>query len=149
METPPLWHATIYTDFPSLALLGQCKARPSNFVPVYLFIYLFFIFGFSAPPENGFASSTHRCLHRSITKMHWPPMNKFACKLHGHIVHLILCSGIFSINPFSGSAPHPGSSSLSTTRKVISFEVYLLWSSLFIMVVILSLKLKFSGWRNT
>ena len=25
-----------------------------------------------------------------MAKVHWPPMNKFACKLHGYIVYFIL-----------------------------------------------------------
>ena len=31
----------------------------------------------------------YRQLQRSMAKMHWPPMNKFACKLHGYIVYFI------------------------------------------------------------
>ncbi len=27
-------------------------------------------------------------LERSMANMHWPPMNKFACKLHGYIVYI-------------------------------------------------------------
>ena len=29
-------------------------------------------------------------LQRSMAKVHWPPMNKFACKLHGYIVYLVV-----------------------------------------------------------
>ncbi len=27
---------------------------------------------------------------RSMTKVHWPPMNKFVCKLHGYIVYFTI-----------------------------------------------------------
>ncbi len=27
---------------------------------------------------------------RAMTKVHWPPMNKFVCKLHGYIVYFFL-----------------------------------------------------------
>ena len=27
-----------------------------------------------------------------IARVHWPPMNKFVCKLHGYIVYLLLRS---------------------------------------------------------
>ncbi len=81
----PFCFATIFKHFN--ISLGQCKARPLNFV---LVCFLFFIFCFSTP--------TDRTMHpwfylpqsqRSVTKVHWPPMNKFVCKLHGYIVYFM------------------------------------------------------------
>ena len=42
----------------------------------------------------------------SITKVHWPPMNKFACKLHGYIVYfvVVLASVLKSNNYLSFSS---------------------------------------------
>ena len=33
------------------------------------------------------SGNIHRSIQRSMAIMHWPPMNKFACKLHGYIVY--------------------------------------------------------------
>ena len=62
-----------------MSQLGQCKARPIKFH----LVCLFFIFYF-------FLSITVTKPQRAMTKVHWPPMNKFVCKLHGYIVYLIL-----------------------------------------------------------
>ena len=77
--------------------LGQCKARPFNFVRVFYF--LFFIFYFSALTDIGFSALKSRLIQIEpctavgpplvLAMVHWPPMNKFACKLHGYIVYFI------------------------------------------------------------
>ncbi len=81
----------------SNSYLGQCKARPFNFVRVFYF--LFFIFYFSALTDIGFSALKSRLIQIEpctavgpplvLAMVHWPPMNKFACKLHGYIVYFI------------------------------------------------------------
>ncbi len=82
--------------------LGQCKARPFKFHWVCLFCLLYFLFQCNTPEtlrntpgilRNLIVGLVHLChwftiLQRSMAKVHWPPMNKFACKLHGYIVYL-------------------------------------------------------------
>ena len=63
--------------------LGQCKARPFNFVLVclffifFIFYFLFFIFCFATHLVWVcllLSYSIHRQWQSSITKTHWPPM---------------------------------------------------------------------------
>ncbi len=90
LETPPRWHTTVLLPIhPSLldAKLGQCKARPLNFVRVCLFLvqpFLVELIGVEFPDET---YHSHKGLWQRCTG---PPMNKFVCKLHGYIVYLFI-----------------------------------------------------------
>ncbi len=73
------------------------EVSPSLFIFYYLF---FIIFCFSASTDKGFSplkvkvygffSCTYTSAgpQRFIARVHWPPMNRFACKPHGYIVYL-------------------------------------------------------------
>ena len=60
-----------------LQLLGQCKAQLFKFVRFFLFsiFFLFLVSVLQSQPSDRHA------------RVHWPPINKFVCKLHGYIVY--------------------------------------------------------------
>ncbi len=79
--------------------LGQCSSQPLNFVGVcYFFSFSLFLYRAICPAWDLRCYWT--CLVPSLTKwsaskqqwmVHWPPMNKFACKLHRYILYLGQC----------------------------------------------------------
>ncbi len=65
-----------------LASPDVCFIRPVQSTAVKFCLgFLFFAFFLFQCP-NGYPY-----LNRFTTTVHWPPMNKFACKLHGYIVY--------------------------------------------------------------
>ncbi len=78
-----------------LEKLGQCRARPFKFHLVCLF-FIFFMFQCSNRlPSTRKLIIYHALLYdlqRFTARVHWPPMKKFVCKLHGYIVYLFVRS---------------------------------------------------------
>ncbi len=66
--------------------LGQCKARPLKFVGVCLFISFLFCFFLFLQCSNRLWKPPK--VHCKGALPPPPPMNKFACKLHGYIIYL-------------------------------------------------------------
>ncbi len=56
-----------------------------------------------------------------IANMHWPPMNKFACKLHGYIVYFIIHFTLFSSDRLNQNKKKSGNRPTCTKKKLNQF----------------------------